>query len=222
MKSWYEQLCNNSLQLKAVSYCCKPLHLKCLQGSWVRLCTWTKFWYFVRTHEEHFQERSIWLWIVMKIWCRYWRKEATIHALQNTYSSTITLNIETFNVHQVSCISFYIVYITIHYFIISLLFHHYSLFYYFLIISFYNFIFFNSYFISFITVIYSVTLSIRYFIVYSYIPLVIMLLLNTIYHRRKRGNILKRPVFFHSLDSDNKCTFFLLSNLCWIGYNVIA
>ena len=32
------ELCNNSLWLKAVQYCSKNLHLRCLQGSRIRLC----------------------------------------------------------------------------------------------------------------------------------------------------------------------------------------
>ena len=68
---------------------------------------------------------------------------------------------------------------------------------------------FYSYFIDFINIIYSVMLSIHYFIVYLYNPLIIMLLLNTICHRRKK--LIKRPVFLHLLDSDNKVNVIFFS-----------
>ena len=52
-------------------------------------------------------------------------------------------------------------------------------------------------------------LSIHYFIVYLYNPLIIMLLLNTICHRRKK--LIKRSVFLHLLDLDNKVNVFFFS-----------
>ena len=69
--------------------------------------------------------------------------------------------------------------------------------------------FFYSYFIGFINIIYSVMLSIHYFIAYLYNPLIIMLLLNTICHRRKK--LIKRRVFVYLLDSDNKVNVIFFS-----------